>query len=148
MDKIVHSFEKVTVVALLGLMMLAVAVSTVELAIILFQELMKPPMFFLNIEEMIEVFSFFLMVLIGLELVESVKAYLEHQRVTAQVVILVALVAVARKIIILDYAEMSSGKLLGISAIVLSLGGGYYLLRLSCNKTAKRDSSTTKDGDC
>ncbi|MDD3295305.1 MAG: phosphate-starvation-inducible E-like protein, partial [Geobacteraceae bacterium] len=53
-------FEKVIVLTLLGLMMLAVLVSTVELAVILIQELMKPPLFLLNINEMLEVFGFFL----------------------------------------------------------------------------------------
>jgi hypothetical protein len=58
---------------LLGLVMIAVLVSTVELAVILFQELMKPPTFLLNIEEMLKVFGFFLMVLIGLVLLVSKK---------------------------------------------------------------------------
>ncbi|ABA88601.1 hypothetical protein Pcar_1353 [Syntrophotalea carbinolica DSM 2380] len=135
MEKIFKSFEKTTVVILLVLMMLAVAVSTIELAIILYKELMKPPFLLLSIDEMIEVFSFFLMVLIGLELVESVKAYLEHEKFTAEIVILVALVAVSRKIIILNYEEMSPEKLLGISAIIISLGGGFYLLRKSIGNT-------------
>lgn len=148
MDKIFSGFQKVVVVALLGLMMFVVGVSTVELAIILVQELMKPPLFFLNIQEMTEVFSFFLMVLIGLELVESVKAYLENGRVTAEVVVLVALVAVARKIIILDYGKMAPGQLLGISAIVLSLGAGFYLLCLSRAKFRKQNFPTMgNEGD-
>lgn len=129
MDKLLNGFEKLIVVVLLGLMMLVVGISTVELAIILFQELLKPPVFFLNIQEMKEVFSFFLMVLIGLELVETVKAYLNHDRAPAEVVVLVALVAIARKVIILDYEKMVPEKLFGVAAIILALGIGLYLLR-------------------
>ena len=51
-------------------------------------ELMKPPVSLLNIEEMLEVFGFFLMVLIGVELLESIKAYLQEERVHAEVVFL------------------------------------------------------------
>lgn len=129
MERLFRVFEKVTVVVLLCLMMLAVALSTIELAIILFRELMKPPVFFLNIQEMMEVFSFFLMVLIGLELVESMKAYLDHDKVPAEVVVLVALVAVSRKVIILDYEKMAPEKLFGVAAIILALGIGFFLLR-------------------
>lgn len=129
MDKLLNGFEKLIVVVLLGLMMLAVGISTVELAIILIQELLKPPVFLLNIQEMKEVFSFFLMVLIGLELVETVKAYLNHDRAPAEVVMLVALVAIARKVIILDYEKMVPEKLFGVAAIILALGIGFYLLR-------------------
>jgi hypothetical protein len=73
LNKLLKSFEKVIVGTLLRLVMIAVLVSTIELAVILFQELMKPPTFLLNNEEMPEVFGFFLMVLIGLELLESKK---------------------------------------------------------------------------
>ena len=129
MVKILKLFERVIVVALLGLMMLAVLASTVELVIILYQELAKPPVFLLNLEEMLEVFGFFLMVLIGLELLESIKAYLEEDRVHAEIVFLVAIVAVSRKVIILDYKEITPGMLFGMSAVIVALGIGYFLVR-------------------
>ena len=126
---ILRGFEKVIVVALLSLMMIAVFVSTVELAIILVQELKKPPVFLLDAAEMLEVFGFFLMVLIGLELLETIKAYLEEDRVHAEVVFLVALVAVSRKVIILDYKDITPDMLLGMSALIIALGVGYFLVR-------------------
>lgn len=129
MDKILKIFEKLIVMILLTLMMLAVLVSTVELAVILFQELMKPPVFLLNIKEMLEVFGFFLMVLIGLELLESIKAYLQEDRVHAEVVFLVAIVALSRKVIILDYKETTPDLLYGMSALIVALGVGYFLVR-------------------
>jgi uncharacterized membrane protein (DUF373 family) len=129
MSRLLKVFEKAIVVLLLGLMMAAILVSAVELALILVQELLKPPVFLLNIEEMLEVFGFFLMVLIGLELLETMKSYLEEDKVHAEVVFLVALVAVSRKIIILNYKETSPLMLLGMAGIIVALGGGYYLVR-------------------
>lgn len=128
MEKVLTLFEKIIIVVLLGLMMLAVLVSTIELGVILYQELMKPPKYLLDVKEMLEVFGFFLMVLIGLELLESIKAYLQEHRIPAKVVVLVALVAVSRKIIILDYKEISSDMLYGMSAIILSLSVSYFLV--------------------
>ena len=129
MGKILKTFEKVIVFALLGLMMLAVLVSTVELVVILFRQLMKPPAFLLSIEEMLEVFGFFLMILIGLELLESIKVYLEQDRVPAEVVFLVAIVAVSRKVIILDYKVIAPEMLYGMSAVIVALGIGYFLVQ-------------------
>ena len=129
MEKIFKTFEKLIVLTLLALMMLAVLVSTVELAVILCQQLIKPPLFLLNIKEMLEVFGFFLMVLIGLELLESIKAYLQEDRVHAEVVFLVAIVAISRKVIILDYKEITPGILYGMSALIVALGVGYFLVR-------------------
>jgi uncharacterized membrane protein (DUF373 family) len=145
MDKIYTIFEKVIITVLLGLMMIAVLVSTVELAVILYQQLMEPPRYLLNVKEMLEVFGFFLLVLIGLELLESIKAYLQKNRVPAKVVLLVALVAVSRKIIILDYKETSPDMLYGMSAIILALSGGYYLVRRAMHWKAPAEKSSFKD---
>jgi len=145
MNKLLKSFEKVIVWTLLGLMMVAVLVSTVELAVILFQELMKPPAFLLNIEEMLEVFGFFLMVLIGLELLESIKAYLVEDRVHAEVVFLVAIVAMSRKVIIVDYKDITPEMLYGIAAVIIALAGGYFLVRRAlhqyCNGKQKQKNA-------
>lgn len=142
MEKILKKFEKVIVLVLLGLMMIAVLAATFELAIILYQQLIKPPRFLLNLEEMLEVFGFFLMVLIGLELLETIKAYLDKDRVHVEVVFLVAIVAAARKIIILDYKTMTPDMLYSISAVIVALGIGYFLVRkaLQLNR-AESDSS-------
>jgi len=131
--------------ALLGLMMLAVLVSTVELAVILYQQLMKPPIYFLNVKEMLEVFGSFLLVLIGLELLESIKAYLEENRVPAKVVLLVALVAVSRKVIILDYNETTPDMFYGMSAIILALSIGYFLVRRALYWKAPTEKSPIND---
>ena len=133
MTKILKTFEKVIVVALLGMMMLAVFVSTVELAVIFVQELIKPPFMLLNMEEMLVVFGFFLMVLIGLELLESIKAYLVEGRVHAEVVFLVAIVAVARKVIILDYKTITPEMLYGMAAVIVALGVGYFFVKRALN---------------
>ena len=143
MEKMFKIFEKVIVVVLIGLMMLAVLVSTVELAVILFQQLMKPPVFLLSITEMLEVFGFFLMVLIGLELLETIRAYLQEDRVHAEVVLLVALVAVSRKVIILKYKELTPEMLYGMSALILALAIGYFLVRRALHQD-KADTKPTK----
>ena len=129
MGKTLKLFERVIVTTLLGMMMLAVCLSTVELAVVLTQELLKPPVMLLNLAEMLQVFGFFLMVLIGLELLETLKAYLEEDKIHAEVVFLVALVAVSRKVVILDYANLSPDLLYGMSALIIALGLGYFLVR-------------------
>lgn len=145
MNRIMKTFEKVIVTALLGLMMLAVFAATVELAIILWQQLLKPPVLLLNLEEMLEVFGFFLMVLIGLELLESIKAYLDQDRLHVEVVFLVAIVAAARKIIILDYKTMTSDMLFAIAAVIVSLGIGFYLVRATLNKHRPGEESRSEE---
>jgi uncharacterized membrane protein (DUF373 family) len=129
MKKILQCFEKLIIVSLLVLMMIAVFFATIELAIIIFEQIMKPPVLLLNIAEMLEIFGFFMMVLIGHELLESIKAYLHEDRIHAEVIFLVAIVAVSRKIIILDYKTTTPEMLYGMAAVIVALGVGFFLVR-------------------
>ena len=70
-----------------------------------------------------------MMVLIGHELLESIKAYLAEDRIHAEVIFLVAIVAVSRKIIILDYKTIAPEMLYGMAAVITALGIGYFLVR-------------------
>lgn len=129
MLELLERFEKAIVVVLLVLMMIALLLATVELGVILYQEIMKPPAYILNLAEMLEVFGFFLMVLIGLELLETIKAYLLHDQFHLEVVFIVAMIAIARKIIIVDYKTITPMLLFGMAAAIIALSAGYYFVK-------------------
>lgn len=126
--------ERVVVVTLLVMMALVVCLSTVELGWFIIKDVITPPIFLLEIDELLDIFGMFLLVLIGVELLETVKMYLTQKTVHVEVVFMVAMIAIARKVIILDIKELPSLTLMGIGVIVVSLSAGYYLL------TRKRNS--------
>jgi uncharacterized membrane protein (DUF373 family) len=141
MQTILKRFERVIVLALMMFMMLAVFVATVEVGVILWQQMMEPPVMLLNVNEMMEVFGFILMVVIGLELLETIKAYLDNRMVHVEVVLLVALVAVARKIIILDYKEYTPQMIMSVAVLVVALAAGFFMVRRSLDaKTPNTDA--------
>jgi len=132
--KYLEKVERVMVLSLLVMMVLVVFLSTVELGWIIIKDIVTPPVFLLEINELLDVFGMFLLVLIGVELLETVKMYLTHQIVHVEVVFTVAMIAIARKVIILDIKEVSSLTLIGIGVIIVALSAGYYIL------TRKRSS--------
>lgn len=84
--------------------------------------------------ELLEIFGLIMLVVIGIELVESVmKTYLMEGVDHVRVVLSVALIAIARKVIILDLGNVSGLSLVGIGSIILALGVGYYFV--SCRKS-------------
>ncbi len=91
-------------------------------------------MFLLEIGELLEIFGMFLLVLIGVELLETVKMYFTQKTVHVEVVLTVALIAIARKVIILDIKKVPSLTLIGIAAIIVALSAGYYLLTIKRNR--------------
>jgi uncharacterized membrane protein (DUF373 family) len=126
--KYLGKLEKIIILSLLGMMVLVVFLSTVELGWLIIRDIITPPVFLLDISELLDVFGMFLLVLIGIELLETVKMYLTEKAVHVEIVFMVALIAIARKVIILDIKETSSLTLIGIGVIIIALSAGYYLL--------------------
>lgn len=120
--------ERTVFMTLAILMMLAIVVSTIELAWILISELRKPPTMLLDIRNLLEVFGFFMMILIGLELLEIIKSHITAKHIQIEIVLLVALIAIARKVIILEVKAVSPWILVGIAGIILGLSVGYVLV--------------------
>lgn len=77
----------------------------------------------------IEIFGLFLNILIALELLENITAYLRKHVVQVELVFITALIAAARKIIILDFEKVSGDQLLGLSAAIFALAISYWLMR-------------------
>ena len=64
-----------------------------------------------------------------LELVETLKVYINEEIVHVEFVFLVAIIAVARKVIVLDIKNLEPLTLIGLASIILALSGGFYLLK-------------------
>jgi len=126
---ILKRFDRGIVTILLIMMMIVVALATVELGWIIIKDVMTEPVFFLEIDELLEVFGFFLLVLIGLELVDTMRTYLEEGVIRVEVVVEIAMIAVARKVIILDIKNLPSGTIIGIAAIIIALSAAFFALR-------------------
>ncbi len=126
---IFHKAEKIIAIVLLVLMGVVVASGTIEVAYEIVTSLIDPPGFFLGVSELFDVFGLFLMVLIGLELMTSIHMYLDDHRIHAEMMFLVALTAVTRKIVIMDSSVMDPMLIFSIGFLVIALAAGYYLLR-------------------
>jgi uncharacterized membrane protein (DUF373 family) len=125
-----RKLEKVLIHALMVMMGLVLLLSTVELGWIIAKDILSPPLFLLEIEELLDIFGLFMLVLIGIELLETImKTYLKENVNHVEVVFLVAMIAIARKVIILDIKDVSGITLVGIGAIIITLSAGYYLIR-------------------
>ena len=76
------------------------------------------------------IFGGFMLVLIGIELLHTMKIYLEKNIVHAEVVILVAIIGLSRHIIDLKL-DKNPLYYLGLGVLLIGLSGSYYLIRKS-----------------
>jgi len=135
--EVLHLFTRGIILCLIAMMMLAVLLSTIELFIILIAEILKPPKFILGIDNLFEIFGFFMMILIGLELLESIRTYLADDLLHVEVIFLVAMIAIARKVIILEIKDLDPLQLVGIASIILALALGYYFVKKAIREAGR-----------
>jgi len=129
MPDLLKKFEKAITVTLVALMALVVLLATIELGWIIIKDIITPPVFLLEIEELLDIFGLFLLVLIGVELLGTIRAYLKENIVHFEVVLTVAMIAITRKVIILDVKELPGLTLVGIAAIIVALSAAKYFFR-------------------
>jgi uncharacterized membrane protein (DUF373 family) len=129
MDRLLKLLEKVVVLSLIAMMALVILLSTVELGWIILKDIITPPYVLPGIIDLLDIFGFFLLILIGIELLETIRAYLVEHVVHVEVVLEVALIAVARKVIILDVKEYPSLTVFAIAALILALSVAFFLER-------------------
>lgn len=133
-DKIIKIFEKIIIYILIAFMAVVLVVSAVEVGIIVITQLLnplKPDVVFININGLMEIFGFFLIILIGFELFETVKLYLRENVFHGEVILLVSLIAVSRKVIVLDFTKEDPMTLFAMASLVAAISFGYYLLKKS-----------------
>ncbi|MBU0516430.1 MAG: phosphate-starvation-inducible PsiE family protein [Proteobacteria bacterium] len=140
--KILVLVERVIVLVLLVMMILVVVISTLELGWMLITQFFTGKGLPLDASELLNTFSFFLLILIGLELMETIKMYLDQNQVHVEVVFLVAMIAVARKVIVLDAEKYPPLAVFGIAAVIFALSVGYYLVKRTHHQKAREGSES------
>ena len=140
MLSLIKKFERIIVTTLIVMMAVTILLATVELGWLIIKDIISPPIILLEIDELLDIFGLFLLVLLGIELVSTLKTYLTENEIHVEVVFTVALIAIGRKVIILDVKEISSLSLLGIAAIIISLSVGYFLVKRTSHGRGSQDA--------
>lgn len=135
MFEYLKKFKRAVIISLTVMMSFVLLLSTVELGWLIIKDVSSPPVFLLDINELLDIFGLFMLVIIGIELLETImKTYLTEGVDHVQVVMAVAIIAIARKVIILDVKELPSLTLIGIGVIIFALSAGYYLIKYKRDK--------------
>lgn len=130
MKKFLHHFQRIIIYILLFLMAVVILLATIQLGVIIYREIFKPDRLgLLHIKELMTILGFFLTVLIGFELLEVIRAYLADDVVHVEIVFLAAIIAIIKKVIVLDAKNLDAPTLFGISAIIITLSCGYYVVK-------------------
>lgn len=116
------------------LMVLVILWCIADVGLVLYERLLTPPFLLLELGDIFVVFAAFLAVLIAIEIFANITLYLREDVIHVRLVLATALMAIARKVIVLDLEKLEPIYLFAIASIVLALGIAYWLV-VSKNKT-------------
>jgi uncharacterized membrane protein (DUF373 family) len=128
---IVERFERILARVLALLLLVVLLASTLQLVLATAMALLRPDQNWLD-AGLLSLLDRMLLLLIGLEVLQNVTSYLRDHAIQMELVMLTALTAVARKVIVMPPGEEKDPlTLVGIGVIIACLAGAYFLLRLS-----------------
>ncbi len=119
---------RIAVKVLAVLMVLVIIWGIGDVIYVLYQRLSEPPFLLLKISDILATFGAFLAVLIAIEIFLNISMYLSTNIVPVRLVIATALMAIARKVIIFDFKEVSPPYIMATAAVVMALGLTYWLI--------------------
>ena len=131
--RILSKLEVTAIAALQVLMIVMVLVATFVLYLLqvrnLFDHVARIESVAGLLPAMQQSFAGVLTVVLGLELLETLKTYFTEHQVRLEVILVVAIIAVGRHVIQVDFEHTSGTVLLGLSGVILALSAGYFLIK-------------------
>ena len=154
MKDIARKIERVIIYTLIAMMAGILILATIELGYYLVKNIIESDFLLIDLDNLMDLFGVFLLVLIGIELLDTIKVYLQRNVVHVEVVVLVAIIAIARKVVVLKFEEFSGIVIIGLGVLVAALAVTYYLIKkagmLECdfNKTDEEEENKEPESDC
>lgn len=132
-QKGLERFEAVAIMTLKLLLVLAVSAAVIVLYALFVNGLR---LHLTSIDDMGElqralqrVFAGVLLVLLGLELIETLKAYAAEHRVRIEIVLIVAMIALGRHVVQMDFEHLNWQVLMSVGGLMIALAISYFLIR-------------------
>ncbi len=123
-----HVIIRFCVRILAVLMTLVIVWSVADVAWVLSQRVMASVVGLLSVNDILALFGAFMAALIAIEIFLNIVLYLRDDVLHVKLVLATALMAIARKVIVLDYKTLEPEYIWATAAVVLALSIGYWLV--------------------
>jgi uncharacterized membrane protein (DUF373 family) len=132
---ILHKAIKVAIKILAVLMVLVIFWGVADVFYVMYKQLLAPPFLLLSLSDIFKTFAAFLAVLIAIEIFQNIVLYLRTDVFPLKLVVATAMMAMARKVIIIDFKFVEPMHMFALASIILALGITYYLLGKNHDET-------------
>ncbi|MGR9044906.1 MAG: phosphate-starvation-inducible PsiE family protein [Gammaproteobacteria bacterium] len=127
--QILHRIIRLGVKFLALLMVIVIVFSIFDVLYVIYERMLSEPKLLLTIDDILETFGSFLVVLIAIEIFINITLYIRSDVIPVKLVVATALMAISRKVIVFDFKSLPYEYVGASSVVVLALGVTYWLVQ-------------------
>lgn len=110
------------------LMVIVIIFGVIDVGWTIYQRFVAAPRFILTMGDVLATFGAFMVVLIAIEIFQNIVLYLRDDVIHVKIVLATALMAIARKVIILDYDELEPMYIAATGIVLIATGITYWFV--------------------
>jgi len=110
------------------LMIIVIVFGVIDVGWTIYQRFVAEPRFILTMGDVLATFGAFMVVLIAIEIFQNIVLYLRDDVIHVKIVLATALMAIARKVIILDYDELDPMYIFATGIVLIATGITYFFV--------------------
>ena len=137
--QVLRWLEKAIVVAMIVLLMAVLVVAVVDLWMLFVsgtREKLSAVRTSADFQRLLQnAFGGILVIFVGLELLETMRAYFTDHQIRVEVILFVAIIATGRHIVALEVHGTPPLTFVGLATLMLGLTGSYFLLKRSASRS-------------
>jgi len=122
-------FKKIIIYTLMVSLCVTISAVTISMLWLMGEFLVNSDFIIVDKADILGFLGFFLLIIIGIELLDTLIVYTKKHVVKVEIVILVAITAAARELIVQNYETVQPLLLAGIGGILVSAAVTYFLVR-------------------
>jgi uncharacterized membrane protein (DUF373 family) len=130
----ISKIEKWVFKILTALLMAYIAIELLELVSMFIRAAInhddnEPGRLFFSKAQLNEIVPVFFNVLIAIEMIDTFNLHLNEKSIKVTNILLIALMAVGRKLLAYDFSHVDGLSNLGLAALIIAISAGYYLIK-------------------
>lgn len=129
----IKKFEVIVFYILSAILVLYIAVEIIELIYQFGKALLTTgdttTRLLITKEQTALVLPVFFNILIAIELIDTFNVYIKEHSIKVQSILLIGLIAIGRKLLVLDLGHADGLSNIGLASIIIALSLGYYLVK-------------------
>lgn len=132
-QNLIKKFEEVVFYFLSAIIVLYIAVEIIELVYQFGKALLttgdETTRLLISKEQTAQILPVFFNILIAIELIDTFNVYIKEHSIKVQSILLIGLIAIGRKLFVLDLGYADGLSNIGLASIIIALSLGYYLVK-------------------